>query len=157
MRRPIVVFLLAVLASLGATAPLRAQDETTALMAKLAGADPDLRTYRADVAFAVGLHSFPFLHKTLHGNAYFKRPARMELVFTDLPPMARAWSNLYVGLGTPSDWEKKFTIASAADASSPAFDRRRVVHACLIYSRTVCISAASDDPTPGNRVSQYTR
>jgi hypothetical protein len=105
------------LASLGATAPLCAQDETSALMAKLAGADPDLRTYRADVAFDVGLHTFPYLRKKLHGNAYFKRPARMELVFTDLPPLARAWSNLYVGLGTPSDWEKKFTITSAEDAT----------------------------------------
>lgn len=104
------------LASLCAGAPLRAQDETGALLTKLASADPDLRTYRADVAFDVGLHTFPYLRKTLHGNAYFKRPARMELVFSDLPPVARAWSNLYVGLGTPADWEKKFAIAAAGDA-----------------------------------------
>ena len=117
MGRRIGIFFLAVVASLCAAAPLRAQDETGALLAKLAGADPDLRTYRADVAFDVGLRTFPYLRKTLHGNAYFKRPARMELVFTDLPPVARAWSNLYVGLGTPSEWEKKFTIGCAADSS----------------------------------------
>ena len=117
MRRRIAVLFLTLAASLCGAAPLRAQDETGALLAKLAGADPDLRTYRADVAFDVGLRSFPYLRKTLHGNAYFKRPARMELVFTDLPPVARAWSNLYVGLGTPSDWEKKFTITAAADGS----------------------------------------
>jgi len=122
MRRPVVVLVLALLASLGAAAPLRAADETAVLLAKLAGADPDLRTYRADVAFDVGLHSFPYLRKKLHGNAYFKRPARMELVFSDLPPIARAWSNVYVGLGTPSDWEKKFTIASAVDASGTAHE-----------------------------------
>jgi hypothetical protein len=103
--------------SLAAASPLRAQDATAELLAKLAGADPDLRTYRADVAFDVGLHSFPYLRKTVHGNAYFKRPARMEVVFTDLPPIARAWSNLYVGLGTPADWEKKFTIASSEETS----------------------------------------
>ena len=118
MRRPLVTFLIVALASLAAAAPLRAQDETAALLAKLAAADPDLRTYRADVAFDVGLHTFPYLRRTLHGNAYFKRPARMEVVFTDLPAIARAWSNLYVGLGTPSDWEKKFTIGSAPDPST---------------------------------------
>jgi len=117
MRRLLVAVLMMLLASLGAAAPLRAQDEAAAILTTLAGADPDLRTYRADVAFDVGLRTFPYLRKTLHGNAYFKRPARMELVFTDLPPIARAWSNLYVGLGTPSDWEKKFTITSAGDAS----------------------------------------
>ena len=85
----------------GAAVPSRALETTDALLAKLAGADPDLRTYRADVAFDVGLHSFPYLRKTLHGNAYFKRPARMELVFSDLPPIARGFRNLYVGLGTP--------------------------------------------------------
>jgi hypothetical protein len=109
----------ALFAFFGAMAPLCAQDETAALLAQLAGADPELRTYRADVAFDVGLHTFPYLRKRLHGNAYFKRPARMELVFTDLPSIARGWSNLYVGLGTPADWEKKFTIASALDPSSP--------------------------------------
>src|ERR1700676_1569324 len=115
MRRLLVAVLMVLLASLGAAAPLRAQDETAAILATLAGADPDLRTYRADVAFDVGLRTFPFLRKTVHGNAYFKRPARMEIVFHDLPSYARGFSNLYVGLGTPSDWEKKFVITSAQE------------------------------------------
>ena len=127
MRRLLVAVLLGLVASLGATAPLRAQDEVAGILATLAGADPDLRTYRADVAFDVGLRTFPYLRKTLHGNAYFKRPARMELVFTDLPPIARAWSNLYVGLGTPADWEKKFTITAAADSSGAARERHLVL------------------------------
>ena len=110
--------MLIVFAALGVAAPLRAQDETSALLASLANVDPDLQTYRADVAFDVGLHSFPYLRRTLHGNAYFKRPARMEVVFRDLPSFARGWSKLYVGLGTPSDWERKFTIGSAADPST---------------------------------------
>jgi hypothetical protein len=127
MRRLLVAVLMVLLASLGAAAPLRAQDEAAAILATLAGVDPDLRTYRADVAFDVGMRTFPYLRKTLHGNAYFKRPARMELVFTDLPPIARAWSNLYVGLGTPSDWEKKFTITSAADAGTGSHGRHLVL------------------------------
>jgi hypothetical protein len=118
VRRILVAVFLLAATMLFAASPLRAQDETAALLAKVAAADPDLRTYRADVAFEVGLHTFPFLHKSLHGNAYFKRPARMELVFSDLPGYARGFSNLYVGLGTPSDWEKKFAISSAQEQSA---------------------------------------
>jgi hypothetical protein len=117
VRRLAVAVLAVVVASFAAVAPLRAQDEAAALLGKLAAADPDLQTYRADVAFEVGLKTFPFLRKTVHGNAYFKRPARMEVVFTDLPSFARGFSNLYVGLGTPTDWEKKFFIGTAREQS----------------------------------------
>ena len=127
MRRLLVAVLMVLLASLGAAAPLRAQDEAAALLATLAGADPDVRTYRADIAFDIGLRTFPYLRKTLHGSAYFKRPARMELVFNDLPPIARAWSNLYVGLGTPSEWERKFTITSVIDPTSTTHERYLVL------------------------------
>jgi hypothetical protein len=113
--RLIVVVVSALAVLLGTAAPSRAGDVADALLAKLASADPDLRTYRADVAFDVGLHTFPYLRKTLHGNAYFKRPARMELVFSDLPPIARGFRNLYVGLGTPGDWARKFAITSARE------------------------------------------
>jgi hypothetical protein len=111
-----VAVIAGVVASLAAAAPLHAQDETSMLLTRLAGANPGLQTYRADVAFDVGLKTFPYLRRTLHGNAYFKRPARMEVVFTDLPSYARGFSNLYVGLGTPSDWEKKFDIGSAQES-----------------------------------------
>lgn len=115
MRLLAVAVIAGVVASLAAAAPLHAQDETSVLLTRLAGANPGLQTYRADVAFDVGLKTFPYLRRTLHGNAYFKRPARMEVVFTDLPSYARGFSNLYVGLGTPSDWEKKFVIGSAQE------------------------------------------
>ncbi|GAC1583264.1 MAG: hypothetical protein NVS3B7_18700 [Candidatus Elarobacter sp.] len=110
-----LALLVVVVALVGAAAPSRAADEAAALLARLAGVDPGLQTYKADVAFDVGLRSFPYLRKTLHGNTYFKRPARMEIVFSDLPSIARSFSNLYVGLGTPADWEKKFDIASATE------------------------------------------
>jgi hypothetical protein len=86
-----------------------------ALMQLLEGADPSLQTYRANVEFSVGLHTFPFLHKTVHGETFFKRPSRMEIVFADLPGFAQSFKNLYVGLGTPSDWEKKFEIDVAQE------------------------------------------
>ena len=117
MRRLLAGLALVVFAAAAASAPLRAQDHAGLLMEKLAGADPGLESYRADVAFEVGLHSFPYVRKTLHGNAYFKRPAKMELVFSDLPAFARAFRNVYVGLGTPADWQKKFTIGAAEETA----------------------------------------
>jgi hypothetical protein len=105
-----------VVAALGvalAAAPARADgDPVTSLLAQMENTDPTLQTYRANVEFTVGLHTFPFVRKTLHGDAYFKRPSRMEIVFTDLPAFAKRFSNLYVGLGTPRDWERKFSIAA---------------------------------------------
>jgi hypothetical protein len=101
----------AALAPCGAATP-----SADLLLDRMEAADPGLQTYTASVEFKVGLHSFPFLRKTLHGEAFFKRPSRMELVFDDLPPYARAFRNVYVGLGTPSEWEKKFTIATAQAA-----------------------------------------
>jgi hypothetical protein len=116
----LAVLVLAAVAPCGAATP-----SADILLARLAAADPGLETYTASVEFKVGLYSFPFLRKTLHGEAYFKRPSRMELIFADLPPFARQFRNLYVGLGTPEDWEKKFTIASAdavaADGSTQSY------------------------------------
>ena len=116
MRRLVLALVVFMVASLGAAVPSHAADETAALLARLAGVDPGLQTYKADVAFDVGLRSFPYLRKTVHGNAYFKRPARMEIVFSDLPSLARSFSNVYVGLGTPADWEKKFEIGLGGES-----------------------------------------
>ena len=115
MRRLVLALVVVLVASMGAAVPSHAADEATALLARLAGVDPGLQTYKADVAFDVGMRSFPYLRKTVHGNAYFKRPARMEIVFSDLPTIARSFSNVYVGLGTPGDWEKKFEIGFATE------------------------------------------
>jgi hypothetical protein len=115
VRRLVVVLMTAFLVCFGAAPAARAQETADVLLAKLAAADPDLRTYRADVAFDIGLHSFPYVRKTVHGNAYFKRPARMELVFRDLPPIARAFRNLSIDLGTPGTWAAKYAIAAATE------------------------------------------
>ena len=114
MRRLAAAFVAGLVALCGAALPARALDAgAETLMTRMTSADPGLRSYRADVAFEVGLHTFPYVRRTLHGNAYFKRPSNLELVFTDLPPVARAFRNVYVGLGSPAEWARKFAISSA--------------------------------------------
>lgn len=83
------------------------------VLAQMEGADPALQTYRADVEFSVGLYSFPYLRKTVHGEAFFKRPGRVELVFHDLPAIAQRFRNVYLGLGSAAEWRKKFDITAA--------------------------------------------
>jgi len=97
------------------------------LLAQLEAVDPTLQTYRASVEFAVGLKSFPFLHKTVHGDAYFKRPGRMEIVFNDLPGFAQSFKNLYVGLGTPGDWEKKFEIDASQAVNAEGKEEKYLI------------------------------
>ena len=83
---------------------------TEEILATIEAIDPSVETYRADVEFTVGLHWPVALHKTLRGDTYFKRPSKMEVVFADLPAYARQFRNVYVGLGVPSEWERKFEI-----------------------------------------------
>ena len=116
VRRLAAAFVAGLAALCCAALPARALDgDAEALIARMTSADPGLHTYRADVAFEVGLHTFPYVRRTLHGNAYFKRPSNLELIFTDLPPIARAYSNLYVGLGSPAEWQRKYAIGSAQE------------------------------------------
>ena len=100
--------LLAVVPLPGRPAPLDADD----LFARMQAADPALQSYRADVEFSVGMYSFPFVKKTLHGEAFFKRPDRLEIVFSDLPSFVRKYRQLYVGLGSPAVWRKKYEVAA---------------------------------------------
>lgn len=105
----------------GTAGPLHAAPSPEHLLEQIESADPSLQTYRASVEFELGLTSFPYVRKTVHGEAYFKRPGRMQIVFSDLPAIAQRFRQLYVGLGTPEDWRKKFDIrAEEQTAGEPA-------------------------------------
>jgi hypothetical protein len=96
----------------GAAARAGADVDAEALLTQMMNADPALQSYRANVEFSVGLYSFPFLRKTVHGEAFFKRPGSVELIFTDLPAIAQRFRQLYVGLGSPSEWQRKFDVTA---------------------------------------------
>lgn len=108
-------FLGAVAALLGllvlGPSPARAAT-TDEILAQIESIDPTLESYRASMEFTIGLHLPVPMHRTLHGETFFKRPAKMEVVFADLPPFAQQFRNVYVGLGVPQEWQKKFVIAS---------------------------------------------
>jgi outer membrane lipoprotein-sorting protein len=114
--RRCLVLGLAVLLNCGLFARAATAPDAEALLAQMMNADPALQSYRANVEFSVGLYSFPFLRKTVHGEAFFKRPGHVQLVFSDLPAIAQRFRQVYVGLGSPAEWQRKFDI-SASEAT----------------------------------------
>ena len=110
--RRFLVFGCALLLSCGVAARAGAALDPDALLTRMIDADPALQSYRADVEFSIGLYSFPYLRRTIHGQAFFKRPGRVELVFTDLPAVAQRFRQLYVGLGSPAEWQRKFVVTA---------------------------------------------
>ncbi len=96
--------------------PPAAAASTDEILTAMEAVNPDVETYRASVEFSVGLHWPLPLRKTVHGATYFKRPSKMEVVFADLPAFAQQFRNVYVGLGTPEDWHRKFDIATGLEA-----------------------------------------
>ena len=96
--------------------PARAQTRLEFLVARMETQDPSLESYRASIDFTLGMHSFPYVRKSVHGIAYYKRPDRLELVMEKLPSYARSLERMFVGLGPPEMWGEKFdvTIADAA-------------------------------------------
>ena len=118
-RRTVLLFIVAAVAALPVHARAENAPGVAAVLAQIENLDPSLETYRARVEFSVGLHSFPYVKKTVHGETFFKRPDRMEIVFEDLPAYASHFKNVFVGLGTPHDWQRKFEISLVPHGSEP--------------------------------------
>jgi hypothetical protein len=157
--------LIALLASLVFTAPAAsAQTVATptveparlqALFTKIETGDASLESYRAAVDFTIGLHSFPFIRKSVHGTAYYKRPNRLELVTERLPSYARNLEHLFVSLGSPASWQVQFTVA-LADEGTPNEHIRLVPK--MTGSRVRWVEIHLDEPSglPAKIVWMYT-
>lgn len=94
-------------------APLDAQ----AIVERMAGRNPMLRSYRARVHVDIRMFSFPFLAPKLDGTSYFKRPDLYEVVFDRMPGYARGFQRLFNDIGNPRAWEKDEIITVAGTSS----------------------------------------
>lgn len=93
--------------------PARAQDPAvSALVARLAGAQEQVRSYTANVRAHIAMHSFPYLSPTLEGTYYHKEPSKNKIVFTSgLPFIAKEFSKVYPEIDSPSNWTKKYYLS----------------------------------------------
>ena len=99
-----------------------AQDAPTvpSVLAALAAAPEQPEQYKANVALHVRMRVFPFIHLTLHGDSWYKRPGLYRFVFRGMPLIARAFSDMKYDLGDPAHWPERYDIAFAPDSTAAA-------------------------------------
>jgi len=89
------------------------------LVEALANAHEQPDAYKASLVLHVRMRVFPFIHITLHGDAWYRRPGLYRYVLRGLPAMARAFSEMRYDLGDPIRWSERYTLAFAPE-STPA-------------------------------------
>jgi hypothetical protein len=96
-----------------------AQDAPTvsSVLTALAASSEQPQEYKASVALHVKLRVFPFIHMTLHGDSWYKRPGIYRFVFRGVPVIARAFSDMKYDLGNPSQWPERYQIAFAPQST----------------------------------------
>jgi hypothetical protein len=134
--------------------PARAQTRLEVLVARMETQDPSLESYRAAIDFTVGMHTFPFIRKSVRGTAYYKRPDRLELVMEKLPSYARGLEHIFVGLGPPETWGEKFDV-TVADAGTKDEHIRLVPKDRTARVRYVAIYVDSESGLPAKLVWDY--
>ncbi|HEX3464423.1 MAG TPA: hypothetical protein VHS78_10290 [Candidatus Elarobacter sp.] len=91
-----------------------------AVLAALAASAEQPQEYKASVALHVKMRVFPFIHLTLHGDSWYKRPGIYRFVFRGVPIIARAFSDMKYDLGNPAQWPDRYVIAFAPQSTTNA-------------------------------------
>jgi outer membrane lipoprotein-sorting protein len=73
--------------------------------------NPALHTFQTGIHVQVRMTSFPFLSPHLDGNAYYKRPGKYEVVFTNAPSYAKGFNKLFADIADPNGWVADSNIA----------------------------------------------
>lgn len=99
-----------------------AQDGPTvpAVLTALSGSTEQPEEYKASVSLHVRMRVFPFIHMTLHGDSWYKRPGLYRFVFRGVPLVARAFSDMKYDLGNPAQWPERYEIAFAPQSTPSA-------------------------------------
>ncbi len=91
-----------------------------AVLSAMAAAPEQPEEYKASVSLHVRLRVFPFIHVTLHGDSWYRRPGLYRFVFRGVPLVARAFSDMKYDLGDPSRWPERYDIAFAPGSTVEA-------------------------------------
>jgi hypothetical protein len=91
--------------------------DPAAIIARVIERNPNLTSFQGRLHVDIRLISFPFIREHLDGTTYYKRPSNYEVVFDKLPSYARGFEKLYTDIGDPANWEKRFVITPAGDAT----------------------------------------
>ncbi len=89
----------------------------SSVLAQLHASPGEAEEYKASVALHVRLRMFPFIHMTLHGDSWYRRPGLYRFVFRGVPLIARAFSDSRYDLGDPMRWPDRYEIGYAPGSS----------------------------------------
>jgi hypothetical protein len=98
--------------------PARGASRLDELFARVDAAEPGLESYTATVDIKAGLRTFPWYGTSRSGDAYYKRPGRLELVINNMPRFISKFQHLFVGLGPTKDWTRDFNASVAEENTS---------------------------------------
>ncbi|HEY3675442.1 MAG TPA: hypothetical protein VGK84_05580 [Candidatus Tumulicola sp.] len=108
-----IVFAVLAAASILLTAPASAQDD---LLTRMAGLNPNLRTFQAAMHVDVAMKTFPFLKIALEGTYYHESPDKDKVVFTSgVPAVADQFNKLYAHIEPPSRWRDVYDVKVVSD------------------------------------------
>lgn len=111
-KRPAALLLAGALTVVPALAQSTATPRTAADVIKRINArNPSLHSFQTGIHVQVRMTSFPFLSPHLDGNAYYKRPGKYEVVFTNAPSYAKGFNKLFADIADPNGWIADSNIA----------------------------------------------
>jgi hypothetical protein len=144
-----LVLSLAMIASLVSAAPKAPSKplDAHAVIVRMLGRDPSLRSYRTRVHVDTRMFNFPFYSPKLDGTTYFKRPARYEIVFDHVPRFAAGFSQIFTDIGDPSAWEKLQNVSLDGDRTVNGHRLLALRLTKKIYSTILDYALALVDPT----------
>lgn len=101
---------------LGGTRLSQASAPVSPVIQKLIALDDRVHSFTANVQADVVMRSFPYLSTSLGGTYYHKQPSKDRIVFTSgVPFIAKAFSNVYPHVESPSRWNDVYDISVERD------------------------------------------
>ena len=112
LKRPAALLLAVAVSAVPAVAQSGSSPRTAADVIKRINArNPSLHSFQTGIHVQVRMTSFPFLSPHLDGSAYYKRPGKYEVVFTNAPSYAKGFNKLFADIADPSGWVADSNIA----------------------------------------------
>lgn len=116
LARPLAAATAAIVLLLAGSGNGAASAPVSPVIQKLIALDDRVHSFTANVQADVVMRSFPYLTTSLGGTYYHKQPSKDRIVFTSgVPFIAKAFSNVYPHVESPSRWSDVYDISVERD------------------------------------------
>jgi hypothetical protein len=119
----------------------------TPLFERMTKVNSGLHSYKARVHLDAAMSSFPYLHPTLEGTAYYKQPDRNAINFDSVPAMASLFKNVFPRLPAPAKWPSLYTMHQLNDSNGVTTVRLTPIKEGRVETLEVGVSDETAVPT----------